>query len=440
MTKLFGKSSTFRPPRARTKTHLQVEQLDERVLLSTGATYVNPGAPIIPNVQIETVFYGADWSGQAADAAVSAQLAAEAQDLNQFFAQITNSSYMDGLSQYAGSNGAPGRGTFARTDFVAASPYGTVSETAVQTMLANEITKGKLDAPNGNTLYVVFMPPGATEAGDVGSGGGHHSSFATPLGSGTAYYATIENPLTFGARPRGYQGSETNLQLMTETASHEMVEAITDPVVNVAGRQAWYDTTTGDEIGDLTNNNPPPGGVMGLLTGNSYSYVVQRYWNNNDPNGASETPGVSDFQNIQSLSPFANMSFTVVTQDGRSFSVGWSDGSGWFDGKSVNVSLSGAGQKVDVQLYDAQTGALLFSGSFSAPSGNWAYETGGGEWVASDDMELSGTTYENGQALATFGTGGGFTQQYTGAQYGSSYTTSDNPNTSYQSHRKPVQQ
>src|SRR5262249_53418944 len=149
--------------------------------------------------------------------------------------------------------------------------------------LSQEIQRGALDAPNGNTLYVVFMPPGVREAYDVANGyAGHHSSFA--YGGGTAYFATIEYP-TSGGVPAGSLGNETNFQYMTEVASHEMVEAITDPMVNVPGQAAWKDWTTGQEISDITQSNPPPGGPMGLEWGVGYGlqatagsgYVVQQY-------------------------------------------------------------------------------------------------------------------------------------------------------------------
>jgi hypothetical protein len=411
--------------------------------MAGGITYQNAGAPIIPNVQIETVFYGSAWSGQASNAAVSAQLAAEAQDLDQFFAQITSSAYMDGLAQYTGSNGAPGRGTFVKADFVAGTPQadkstGTVSEATVQAMLSKEIKAGHLDGPNGNILYFIFMPPGSIEAGDVPSGGGHHWSFSTPLGSGTGLYATIENPLTpgFGAKaPLGAFGNETNFQTMTEVSSHEMAEAITDPLGNVAGKGAWFGTANNTgEIGDIVAYQAPAGTAFGLeevAYGNAY--LVQNYWmgNINTP-----SPGVTTYQALQTVpSTLADMGFTLVDQNGTSHNVSWTNETsssakgkqatfaGTFDGQAVTVQITAnVGQYYSVTITTA-SGTQLFQGRLSQPAGQWRNETGGGQWVAPAYAELSGTFTSGKKSLAAFGTGGYASPwpQFTGSQYGGSY-------------------
>jgi hypothetical protein len=414
--------------------------LEDRRLMATAVTSPNQLAPIIPNVQIETVFYGSAWSGQASNAALSAELSAEAQDLNQFFRAITGSHYMDGLSQYSmltpgGTVIRPGYGQFVRADYVPVLPAGTnVSEDAIQTMLAQEIQSGKLDAPNGNTLYMVFMPPGVMESGDVGSGGGHHSSF--PYGGGTAYFATVEHPLT-GFQPGGGVGSATNFQIMTEIASHEMVEAITDPMGNVPSQAAWFDRNSADktyrdEIGDITQDSPPPGGIMGLVGPAGYGYVVQKYWSNQD--NTSVVPGGTNFQSISAIPTLANFAFGLTDPNGRTLLGKWgdltwssSDGSqatfsGTFDGQAVTVLVqANDGQRLDVQI-TSLSGVSLFIGNMSQPSGSWRNETANGDFLAPDYVEMSGAVYESGRFLTAFGTGGAiYPPQFTGAQYGGSY-------------------
>jgi hypothetical protein len=427
------------PSHRERKVRLCLEALEERRLMAAAIPYVNVGAPIILHVQIEAVYYGSDWSGQASNPALSAELTAEAQDINQFFSTITNSPYLDGLSEYTmtnpnGTRTAPGRGSFAKSDFVPGQLTSgqTISEAVIRTMLSNEIQSGHLDAPNGNTLYMVFMPPGVVEQGDVGSGGGHHSSFA--YGGGTAYYATIEHQLT-GMTMLGGLNNATNFQYMTEVVSHEMVEAITDPMVNVAGKQAWVSSNPRiGEIGDMTQFNTPPGvTVMGLEgPGVGYAYVVQKYWSN--VQNTSVIPGGINFQSIQVLPTLSNMAFTLVDQSGRSFGVTWgnatsisNDGSqatfsGIFDGQGVSVLVRAKnGQKLDVQITTA-SGGSLFNGIISQPSGRWLNKSGGGDIIAPDYVEMLGTVYKSSQALSAFGTGGAAAQpQFTGAQYSSSY-------------------
>jgi hypothetical protein len=211
---------------------------------------------------------------------------------------------------------------------------------------------------------------------------------------------------------------------MTEIASHEMVEAITDPMVNVPGQAAWGDRSTGYEIGDITQANVPPGGVMGLEWGAGYGlqatagsgYVVQKYWSQQA--NTSVIPGGTNYQLISVVPTLSNFGFSLVDQNGQTTSGGWgavtwasSDGSqvafaGTFAGQAVTVHVSAnVGQKLSVTI-DSQGGTLLFSGTMSQPSGSWRNETPSGDFVAPDYAELSGTLYTSGQSLTAFGTGG----------------------------------
>jgi hypothetical protein len=417
------------------KARLSLESLEDRRLMSTLVTSPNPQAPIIPNVQIETVFYGSAWLGQANDAAQNAELNAEASDLNQFFGTITSSHYMDGLSQYSmmtasGTVIRPGYGSFARPDPVPAqlSSVPTVPEGMLQTMLANEIQYGRLDAPNGNTLYMVFMPPGVTEAGDVGSGGGHHSSF--PHGSGTAYYATVEYPVR-PIHPVGGVAPFTNFQQLTQTASHQMVDAITNPMRIVSGQAAWVDRNTGEDIGDITQDNPPIDGTMGLEGLTGYGYVVQKYWSNQD--STDIIPGGIDYQDISAVPTLANLAFSLTDSTGRTIVGNWgtlvsessdlsqATFSGTFDGQTVTVLVQGnVGQQLTVRISSA-SGGVLFYGIISQPSGSWVNRDSSGDFLAPNYVELSGTVVtESGPLASAFGTGWANYTQYTGAGYGSS--------------------
>jgi hypothetical protein len=440
------------PSRRDRKVGLCLEALEDRRLMAT-VTSPNIYAPIIPNVQIETVYYGSAWSDPASKSAQSAELSAEAQDLDQFFAAITNSHYMDGLSQYSmttphGTVVRPGYGSFVRHDFVAAqlTPGQNVTEGTIQTMLAKEIAGGALDAPNGNTLYMVFMPPGVVEAGDIGSGGGHHSSFA--YGGGTAYFATVEHPST-GFVTGGSLGVETNFQTLTEVASHEMVEAITNPMGNVPGQAAWYDRNTQWETGDIPQKTPTPGGVMGVDGTTGYGYVVQKYWSQQA--NASVIPGGINYQSIASVPRLTNLAFSLIDPNGQtefgtfksltsasinSTSVSYA---GTFNGQEVIVLVSAnVGQKLSVTI-NSIGGTQLFRGALSQPSGSWLNQTPTGDFLAPDYVELSGTVYQAGKGLTTFGTGGAiYPPQFTGAHYGSSYGgMGDGPNGMFNNYNSP---
>jgi hypothetical protein len=86
---------------------------------------------------------------------------------------------------------------------------------------------------------------------------GYHDTF----GNGT-YYAVMPFPNCAGCL-----GGLTNLDALTSTSSHELCEAITDPVPG----QGWYDDTHG-EIGD----------ICAWQTKKLGNYTVQLEWSNKD--------------------------------------------------------------------------------------------------------------------------------------------------------------
>ena len=55
------------------------------------------------------------------------------------------------------------------------------------------------------------------------------------------------------------------LDTLTEVSSHELAEAVTDPDLN-----AWWDSSTGDEIGDICNRQTTRLG----------GFLVQTEWSN----------------------------------------------------------------------------------------------------------------------------------------------------------------
>jgi hypothetical protein len=187
--------------------------------------------------------------------------------IDAFFNDITNSSYMDGLNQYSDSAGhVAGRGSFTGHDIVsdATSPAagGTVSDTQIRSMLDSQITHGLVPHPNGNQLYVVFTPSDVTVTDSGGTSGqqfdGFHSSFTDSQGD-TVHYALVVGGI---------------LPSMTEVASHEMVEAITDPEPN----SGWYDPTKIDPKTGLNNGEIADLGYN--QTGVVNGYTVAQYWSN----------------------------------------------------------------------------------------------------------------------------------------------------------------
>ena len=231
------------------------------------------GGKVIPSVKVVQVLYG---SGTYASS-ISTQL-------GQFYAGVTNSTYMDWLSEYNTSSQHIGRGTFSKKVSItpaASRDKATISDSSIQAEISAQISKGVLPAPDGNTLYMVNFPKGKTI-----SQGGAKSCVA---GGFCAYHGTFKRNSTdvfYGVLPDMSAGSGCDTGCgsgsafanQTSVASHEMIEAVTDAEVGLATKLgpplAWYDSANG-EIGDICN------GQQGAVTGgDGKSYTVQKEWSN----------------------------------------------------------------------------------------------------------------------------------------------------------------
>jgi hypothetical protein len=163
--------------------------------------------------------------------------------INSFFDTILVSPLIDQLGEYGVAGRQIGHGKRVGTATVTMpSPGRTVSDGAIQHLLQAEIgANPAFPKPTPNTLFFVYLPPGTS----VAQGGarscqafcGYHNDI-----SGQLYYAVMPYPGCGGCT-----GGLSQLDALTSTSSHELCEAITDPV---PGR-GWYDDGGNAEIGDL---------------------------------------------------------------------------------------------------------------------------------------------------------------------------------------------
>ena len=189
--------------------------------------------PLLTNVQVFTVFWGNAWQDD-----VNSTLVAH---MNNFFDFILTSKLLDSLAEYSMPGKTIGHGVRSGSiNFVDSEPGKTTTDAKIQQMLQTEITSGTLPANSPNSLYFVFLPPGT----QVDLGGskscqsfcGYHDATADNI-----FYAVMPYP--------GCTGCEGGLAIpdaLTSTSSHELCEAITDPVPGTG----WYDDANG-EIGDI---------------------------------------------------------------------------------------------------------------------------------------------------------------------------------------------
>jgi len=209
--------------------------------------------PLITTAEIFTIFWGAGWQQNP-----SAGMLAE---MNQFFDFILTSSLMDQLAEYSVAEQSIAHGKRSGSiTLTSPAPSTSVTDQAIQQFLQQEISSNSaFPHPSANTLYFVFLPSGTT----VVQGGssscqqfcGYHDAI-----DGRIFYAVMPFPDCSGCL-----GSLAPLDALTSTTSHELCEAITDPIPG----QGWYDDANG-EIGD----------ICAWKTKKIGKYAVQLEWSN----------------------------------------------------------------------------------------------------------------------------------------------------------------
>lgn len=208
--------------------------------------------PLIASAQVFTIFWGAAWKTAPQSALIPR--------INAFFDFVLTSPLIDQLAEYNTGPYKIVHGKRTGTATITTGLRGTsVTDTAIQTFLKQQIGKNGVPKVSANTLYFVYVQPGVR----VVMGGsascqafcGYHSDIA-----GKTFYAVMPYPGCTGCT-----GELPAFDALTSTSSHELCEAITDPVPGLG----WYDDTNG-EIGD----------ICGWQTKKLGTYVVQLEWSN----------------------------------------------------------------------------------------------------------------------------------------------------------------
>jgi hypothetical protein len=211
------------------------------------------GGPLLTAVKVFTIYWGAAWERKP--------LADEAKQLNAFFDFILTSTLIDQLAEYDVANNSIGHGALVGTTIVTESnPPASVTDAALQHFLQSQIMNNPaVPQPDANTLYFLYLPVGVV----VVQGGasscqafcGYHDNI-----NGQIFYAVMPYPGCSGCT-----GDLSVFDALTSTSSHELCEAITDPIPG----QGWYDDVQG-EIGD----------ICAWQTKKLGEYTVQLEWSN----------------------------------------------------------------------------------------------------------------------------------------------------------------
>lgn len=218
------------------------------------------------------------------------------------------------------------------------APPASISDTDLQTMVANNAgAMNGWPAPTPNTIYAFFLAPqtslnlnmgGMSSEGDAASGdacangvGGYHSQVT--VGSVTTSYAVVA-ACNFG-------GSATMAQQTTESMSHELIEAATDPQPNgtddagapVAGwvgfdtdhfAYNWFFEFSNTEVGDACEVSAD-NFYEEKETSPAFDAFVQRTWSNkpgpmgHNPCVPAPSPSTTAYFNVAVL----NLSEVTLT-------------------------------------------------------------------------------------------------------------------------------
>jgi hypothetical protein len=218
------------------------------------ALIVNNGGMVFASMVIVSVTWNGD-PGQAT--------------YDQFGDDIGASNYWHNLGmQYGVGPTSSGTANHVHLDPNSVPPPTT--DGAARTVITNGITNGTMPTPTNQTLYSIYIPPGTSFQGGCTSFDGYHSELSA-AGHRFAYSITA---------PCNGVGNETI------TASHEFLEAATDPYVRSGTAWVGFDDAhmawevfqqEQDEIGDaceFSATNYFDDHETGFM------YTVQRQWSN----------------------------------------------------------------------------------------------------------------------------------------------------------------
>lgn len=206
----------------------------------TTAKMVYNGGPLLTHAKVFTVFWGQNW--KSTQNFIDLQVY-----INGFFTKILGGSLIDELGEYNVASYKIGHGSLEGTIVITDNaPKNTIDDSGIRLALQQWIlTNTVFPQPDANTLYFIYLDSGVTVtlqgSQSCSSFCGYHDSFGGSGGKSNIYYAVMPYPSC-----NGCEGGLSVQNVLTGTSSHELCEAITDPIPG----SGWYDQTRG-EIGDV---------------------------------------------------------------------------------------------------------------------------------------------------------------------------------------------
>ncbi len=254
----------------------QVEMLESRQML----TVTFHGGAVLQSVETQAVYLGSDWQN-------TSSLTTQTAQFDTYLNTLVSGQYMDMLTN-AGYGVGRGTSTTGSIDNISLSKTSGITDASIQSDIQAMISSNKLQTPDANRLYVVYVEPGVVvydgSSSSVTTFLGYHGAVGGKTATGAAadiHYAVMPYPGGVNPSPSS-QGFSTAFDELTVVTSHEVAEAVTDPNVNYK-TLGWYDDQKNGEIGDLTRQTVVWSG-----------YLVQDVVNQNDqvisPTSTTPTP------------------------------------------------------------------------------------------------------------------------------------------------------
>jgi len=212
-------------------------------------------------------------------------------DLKAFAQAMTTASYWATTTSEYGVGAISYGGTIDLTD----TPPTTIGQTDIQTWVASEIQSGAFGTPDPQAIYTIVYPKTTvvTEPNPISSAFGVVQSCQGFLGYHDNVSVALGDAGTMTSFAYAVIPTCSFLTSVTETLSHEWIEAATDPQLTSAGtftltggpNAAFYGPDTdhviwallgGGEAGDLCE----PEGASVYVAPTDLGQLVQRTWSN----------------------------------------------------------------------------------------------------------------------------------------------------------------
>ena len=252
-----------------------IDLLAANALAYSHANFTYQGGPVISNPKVFTSYWGPKWEENR-------ELR---EDLDQFVKALLASEYMNILSQYGVGSGAGKAGMFVGNS-MDSTVSGELTDANIHARIQHLIDTGKLPEPatSADVVALIFLDDGITiNDTDLGvviceptsdTAFGYHYFFTTSAG-GHFYYAIIPG-LSDDCLRKSCLNNDENCSLkleasveqrLTQVASHEFAEMVTDPEIN-----AWRDSGNGAEVSDICN------GESATITVSGRPWTVQKMY------------------------------------------------------------------------------------------------------------------------------------------------------------------